>query len=58
MGVGGWYREWVGGWKRVGVVVSVDMQPCMEALVLNCVTFQAQYNFFRLPHFEIFESEM
>ena len=43
--MGGFYRVWVGGWERVGVVVSVDMQPCMEALVLNCVTL-GQYNFF------------
>ena len=33
MGVGGWYRVWVGGWYMVGVEVSVDMQPCMDALV-------------------------
>ena len=41
VGVGGWYRVGVGGWNRVGVggfymvevVVSVDMQLCMDALV-------------------------
>ena len=36
VGVGGWYKigvgmVWVDGWKREGVVVPVDMQPCMDA---------------------------
>ena len=28
---------WVGGCYRAGVVVSVDMQPCMDALVQQVV---------------------
>ena len=33
MGVGRWYRVKVGGWYRVGIVLSVDLQPCMDALI-------------------------
>ena len=41
MGEGGWYGVGMGGWYRVGVdgwymkgVVSVDMQPYMDALII------------------------
>ena len=34
VGVGGWYRVGMGGWYMVGVVDSVDVQPCMDALVI------------------------
>ena len=33
IGKGGWYRVGVGGCYRIQVVVSVDLQPCMDALV-------------------------
>ena len=33
VGMGGWYGVGVSRWYMVGVVVSVDMQPCMDALI-------------------------
>ena len=38
VGVGGWCNVGADRCYMVGVVVSVDMQPCMDGLVTHCIS--------------------
>ena len=50
--MGGSYRVGVPGCYVVGVVVSVDMQPCMDALVLNFGKLHTNLVIHYLTHLE------